>query len=437
MNFNKKVAFYTLGCKVNQYETESIKNQLMVVGYKIVEFDEVSDIYIINSCTVTSVADKKTRNMMRRAKKSNPNSILILTGCYAQTNSKELLEIAEVDYIIGNIDKRGIFNFVQELENKKMNKVQTNDIFQEEKYQEYEFSTFREMTRAYIKIQDGCDSFCSYCKIPFARGKSRSRKLESVIEEVEKVAKEGFKEVILIGINVGAYGNDFLEPISFEKMVKEVSEVKGIERIRFGSIYPDKITDEFIELFKNKKIMPHIHISLQSGDDTILEKMRRKYGASLIEERIYKLRKQVPKMEFSGDVIVGFPGETREMHENTKSIIKKINFQDLHVFQYSDRENTLAEKMSNKIETKIKKERALELEKLKKNMFNERRKEQLGEKTKVLIEEIRDGRALGYSENYLRVGIENEKLAVGKIYEVLIKNIEEEVLIGEEESNIY
>ena len=338
MSFNKKVAFYTLGCKVNQYESESIKNQLIEVGYEIVDFDKKSDIYIINSCTVTSVADKKTRSLMRRVKKNNPESILILTGCYAQTNTKELQKFPEIDYIIGNIDKREIFNFIEELANKKMNKIQSNDIFQEEKYMEYEFATLREMSRAYIKIQDGCNSFCSYCKIPFARGKSRSRKLESIINEVEKVSKEGFKEIILIGINVGAYGEDFLEPVSFEKMVKSVSKVEGIERIRFGSIYPDRITDEFIELFKDKKIMPHIHISLQSGDNIILEKMRRKYGAELIEERILKLRAQVPEIEFSGDVIVGFPGETEEMHENTKKIIQKINFQDLHVFQYSDRE---------------------------------------------------------------------------------------------------
>ncbi len=431
MNFNKKVAFYTLGCKVNQYESESIKNQLIEVGYEIVGFDKKADIYIINSCTVTSVADKKTRSLMRRVKKNNPESILILTGCYAQTNTKELQEFPEIDYIIGNIDKREIFNFIEELGNKKMNKIQSNDIFQEEKYMEYEFATLREMSRAYIKIQDGCNSFCSYCKIPFARGKSRSRKLESIINEVEKVSKEGFKEIILIGINVGAYGEDFLEPISFEEMVKSVSKVEGIERIRFGSIYPDRVTDEFIELFKDKKIMPHIHISLQSGDNTILEKMKRKYGAELIEERILKLRAQVPEIEFSGDVIVGFPGETEEMHENTKKIIQKINFQDLHVFQYSDRENTLAEKMSNKVDVKIKKERAIELEELKQSMVQEIRKKYLGKKIKFLVEELKAGKALGYSENYLRVKVENKKLIIGEIYEVLITKIEKEVLISE------
>ena len=214
-------------------------------------------------------------------------------------------------------------------------------------------------------------------------------------------------------------------------MVKSVSKVEGIERIRFGSIYPDRVTDEFIELFKDRKIMPHIHISLQSGDNTILEKMRRKYGAELIEERILKLRAQVPEIEFSGDVIVGFPGETEEMHENTKKIIQKINFQDLHVFQYSDRENTLAEKMSNKVDVKIKKERAIELEELKQSMVQEIRKKYLGKKIKFLVEEIKVGKALGYSENYLRVKVENKKLIIGEIYEVLITKIEKEVLISE------
>nr|MBP6322297.1 tRNA (N(6)-L-threonylcarbamoyladenosine(37)-C(2))-methylthiotransferase MtaB [Fusobacteriaceae bacterium] len=289
MSLNKKVAFHTLGCKVNQYETESIKNQLSKLGYDEVPFEEIADIYIINSCTVTSIADKKTRNMLRRAKKNNKNSIVILTGCYAETNSKDLEEIDEIDYIVGNKDKQGIVNLIKDIENEKeSSRVINESIFVQKEYEEYEIATLREMSRAYVKIQDGCNSFCSYCKIPFARGKSRSRKIENIIDEIEKIVEQGYKEIILIGINIGAYGEDLEEKLTLENLVKKILEINGVERIRFGSIYPDRIRDEFIELFKNPKVLPHIHLSLQSGDDTILKAMKRKYDSELIKSRCTK-----------------------------------------------------------------------------------------------------------------------------------------------------
>ncbi|MGL5051377.1 MAG: tRNA (N(6)-L-threonylcarbamoyladenosine(37)-C(2))-methylthiotransferase MtaB [Fusobacteriaceae bacterium] len=432
MNSNKKVAFYTLGCKVNQYETESIRNQLINLGYQDTEFEEYADIYIINSCTVTSIADKKTRNMMRRAKKINPKCLVILTGCYAQTNSKELMEIEEIDYVVGNKDKQGIVKLIKELENKKMDKVLNSNIFQEVEYEEYEFATLREMTRAYVKIQDGCNVFCSYCKIPFARGKSRSRKIESIAQEVKRLTEEGFKEIILIGINIGAYGEDFKEPKTFEDLVNTLVKINEVERIRFGSIYPDKMNDEFIELFKNSKVMPHIHVSLQSGDDTVLNLMRRKYGSELIKEKMKKIKSEIPKMEFSADVIVGFPGETLEMHKNTYNLIEEIGFQDLHVFQYSDRENTLAEKMPNKVEVKDKKQRAEELDKLKEKMGKQIRESYMGKELSILVEEIKESKAVGYSENYLRISVNDENLVVGNIYKTSIKELQKGMLRGEE-----
>lgn len=253
MNFSKRVAFYTLGCKVNQYETESIKNQLIQKGYKETTFEEEADIYIVNSCTVTSVADRKTRNMLRRAKKMNPESRVIVTGCYAQTNSKDLLEMEEIDYVIGNTYKKGIVNFIEDIENRTLDRLKNDNIFDEDEYTEYEFATLREMSRAYVKIQDGCNNFCSYCKIPFARGKSRSRKKENVIKEIKKLVEEGFKEFILIGINLGAYGEDLEENIDFEGLLENILQLEGVERVRIGSVYPDKISDRFIELFKNYK----------------------------------------------------------------------------------------------------------------------------------------------------------------------------------------
>lgn len=432
MSFNKKVAFYTLGCKVNQYETESIKNQLLKKGYEEVSFEERADIYIVNSCTVTSIADRKTRNMLRRAKKINPDGAVIVTGCYAQTNSKDLLEMEEIDYVIGNTDKSGIVNFVEDIENRTMEKLKNHNIFLDSEYTEYEFATLREMSRAYVKIQDGCNNFCSYCKIPFARGKSRSRKKENILKEIEKLSQEGFKEIILIGINLGAYGEDLENGGNFEDLLKDILEVKGIERVRIGSVYPDKISDEFIEMFSNPKLMPHLHISLQSCDDTVLQRMKRKYGSSLIEERLLKLKKVVPNMEYTADVIVGFPGETQEMFKNTYNLIEKIGFSGLHIFQYSDRENTLASRFEDKVDPKIKKDRADQLEKLKEIMAERERKKYLGKELKVLIEEEKNGYFYGYSENYLRVKSKEDVTKLNQIVSIKINSLNKEMLVGNE-----
>ena len=432
MSFNKKVAFYTLGCKVNQYETESIKNQLIKKGYEEVNFEDKADIYIVNSCTVTSVADRKTRNMLRRAKKINPNGAVIVTGCYAQTNSKELLEMEDIDYVIGNTDKSGIVNFIEDIENRTMEKLKNHNIFLDSEYTEYEFATLREMSRAYVKIQDGCNNFCSYCKIPFARGKSRSRHKDNILKEITKLSQEGFKEIILIGINLGAYGEDLENGGNFEDLLKDILKIEGIERVRIGSVYPDKISDEFIEMFSNPKLMPHLHISLQSCDDSVLKRMKRKYGSSLIEERLTKLRKAVPNMEYTADVIVGFPGETQEMFENSYKLIDKIGFSGLHIFQYSDRENTLASTFEDKIDPKVKKERADELEKLKEIMAERERKKYLDKELRVLVEEEKNGYFYGYSENYLRVKLKGEATNLNHIVSVKINSLEKEMLIGDE-----
>ena len=432
MSFNKKVAFYTLGCKVNQYETESIKNQLIKKGYEEVNFEDKADIYIVNSCTVTSVADRKTRNMLRRAKKINPNGAVIVTGCYAQTNSKELLEMEDIDYVIGNTDKSGIVNFIEDIENRTMEKLKNHNIFLDSEYTEYEFATLREMSRAYVKIQDGCNNFCSYCKIPFARGKSRSRHKDNILKEITKLSQEGFKEIILIGINLGAYGEDLENGGNFEDLLRDILKIDGIERVRIGSVYPDKISDEFIEMFSNPKLMPHLHISLQSCDDSVLKRMKRKYGSSLIEERLTKLRKAVPNMEYTADVIVGFPGETQEMFENSYKLIDKIGFSGLHIFQYSDRENTLASTFEDKIDPKVKKERADELEKLKEIMAERERKKYLDEELRVLVEEEKNGYFYGYSENYLRVKLKGEATNLNHIVSVKINSLEKEMLIGDE-----
>lgn len=433
MSFNKKVAFYTLGCKVNQYETESLKNKLIKLGYEEVPFEEAADFYVVNSCTVTSVADRKTRNILRRTKKSNKNSKVIVTGCYAQTNAEDLLKIEEVDYVVGNSNKTEVIDLIESMGEKSVSShVVLKDIFKEDEYQELEFSTFREMSRAYIKIQDGCNNFCSYCKIPFGRGRSRSRKLENIITEAKKLAQEGFKEIILIGINLGAYGEDFEKKISFEDLLEEVVKVDGITRIRIGSMYLDKINDRFINILKNnKKIMPHLHISLQSCDDTVLERMRRKYGTSLIKEKLSDLRDNVENIEFTADVIVGFPGETEEMYENSKKFIENIGFSMLHVFPYSDRENTLASTFKDKVSPAEKKRRAGDLENSAKNSGIKIREKYIGKTLNVLIEEKKGNAYFGYSENYLRVKVFADNLNVNDEVKVKINGLEKELLTGE------
>ncbi len=431
MNSNKRVAFYTLGCKVNQYESESIKNQLLQKGYEEVEFETIADVYIVNSCTVTSIADRKTRNILRRAKKQNPSGKLIVTGCYAETNRKDLLEMEEIDFVIGNKDKSAVAKFVEEIHMQERAEKKES-IFQEKEYQEYEFATFREMTRAYVKIQDGCNEFCSYCKIPFARGKSRSRKQEKILEEIDKLLAEGFREIILIGINLGDYGKDLDEGSCFESLVREILKRDLLDRLRIGSIYPDRITESFMELFDNPKMMPHLHISLQSCDDTVLKNMRRKYGRELILNALLSLRKKVSMMEYTADVIVGFPGETEEMFQNTYDSLQEIGFSHLHIFPYSDREGTLASRMENKIGAEKKRERVGSLENLQKKIEEDRRKSYLGKILEVLLEEKKEGYWWGYSPNYLRIKVKGNDLTVNSMLRVKVESIEKGVLVAYE-----
>jgi threonylcarbamoyladenosine tRNA methylthiotransferase MtaB len=437
MKFGKRVAFYTLGCKVNQYETESIKKQFLEVGYEEVNFEEESDYYIVNSCTVTSIADKKTRNILSRAKKLNKNSIVIITGCYAQTDGESLLEKDYIDYVVGNTNKTDILKLVRSIEDKKEpKKVVSHNIFDDYEYCELEFATMREMSRAYVKIQDGCNEFCSYCKIPFARGRSRSRKLDSILSEVEILTGEGYKEIILIGINMGVYGEDLEEGKNFEDLLESVTAIDGVERVRLGSIYPDKINDRFIDIMaNNSKMMPHLHISLQSCDDEVLRLMKRKYGTDLIKDKLLGLKEKVKDLEFTADVIVGFPQEKDENFQNTYNLIDKIGFSNLHIFPYSDRENTAASKLSGKVEGSDKKNRAKKLEGLRKEMEHLSKEKNVGKKTKVLVETIKDGYAYGYTENYHRIKMVDSGYKVSEIVEAEIY-LEEGKLYGKETEEI-
>lgn len=422
----KRVAFHTLGCKVNQYETENIRKQFLDNGFEEVLFNETAEVYIVNSCTVTSIADRKTRNLLRRAKKLNRDAKVVITGCYAQTNETDLKNIEEIDFIIGNEKKNKIYDIVV----KEISYELTN-IFEDKEYLELESSVYREMSRAYIKIQDGCNNFCSFCKIPFARGRNRSRKFENIIEEAYELAKDGFKEIILIGINIGAYGEDIENKYILEDIIDKISEIEGIKRIRLGSLYPDRITDRLVDIFKkNTKMMPHLHVSIQSGDDTVLKNMNRHYDSKLIYNKLSMLKESVDNLLLTGDIIVGFPGESDIMFDNSYALIKKIGFSDLHIFQYSDRENTKASKMSQKISSQTKKERADRLEELRLEMYDIIRKNQIGKKLEILVENIKKGVVTGYSSNYLKISIENKDMKLNQLYKVDITGVSKELLKG-------
>ncbi len=346
---------------------------------------------------------------------------------------QELSKIEEIDYVVGNSDKNAIFSLITKIEREEtLPKLIVKNIFDEKIYEEIEFSTLREMSRAYIKIQDGCNNFCSYCKIPFARGGNRSRKLSSILEEVKTLAKDGFKEIILIGINLGAYGEDLEEGFTLEDVLENCCKVEGIERIRLGSIYPDKINDRFIELLKTEsKLMPHLHISLQAGDDEILKLMKRKYKRAEVIEVLTKLKKEVPNIEFTGDVIVGFPHEKENNFINTYKLIEEIVFSDLHIFQYSDREKTLASIYEEKVDSKTKKERADRLEVSREEMYQKTRDKYLNKEVKVLIEEIKHNKAYGYTENYIKVQINNFQGSINEIKNIKIQELSKGMLIGD------
>lgn len=370
----KKVAFCTLGCKVNQYETNAMIQQFMKKGYEIVNFEEKADIYIINTCTVTNMADRKSRQMLRRVKEINREAIVVACGCYAQVAKEELEKIPEIDLIYGTNEKNRIVEYIERecqfqlgtlatassirnslcfepLEDQngvsgtfvKFPNGKVTDVMYQKEFLDFGTTLYTEKTRAVIKVQDGCDRFCSYCIIPYARGHVRSRKPESVIEEIIKIAKEGIKEVVITGIHVASYGKDFKEKIGLIDLLEQVNEIEGIERIRLGSIEPTIITEEFLErLTKLEKICDHFHLSLQSGCDETLKRMNRKYTTEEFKKSTNLLKEAYPNVALTTDIIVGFPGETNEEFEKTYNFLKEIDFYKMHIFKYSQRKGTKA-----------------------------------------------------------------------------------------------
>lgn len=404
----KKAALHNLGCKVNAYETEAMQHLLEEAGYEIVPFTQKADVYVINTCSVTNMADRKSRQMLHKAKKNNPNSIVVAAGCYVQTSEKEVLNDLSVDIVIGNDRKHDLVRLLEEYSLDSVNDTVDDINDGKHDFEELFIDQTKEHTRAFIKVQDGCNQFCSYCIIPYARGRVRSRRFENVIAEVERLAANGFKEVVLTGIHLSSYGVDFEEATGLLELIQAVNAVKGIERIRLGSLEPKIVTEHFAsELSKLDKICPHFHLSLQSGCDATLKRMNRKYTTKEYERGCELLRKYFVHPAITTDVIVGFPGETEEEFEQTKAYLEHIHFYEMHIFKYSKRKGTRAAVMSDQIDEQIKAARSEKLIALGHDMSKEFRKFYIGKNEEALFEEkavIGDKEYfVGYTKEYVKV----------------------------------
>lgn len=408
-----KAALHNLGCKVNAYETEAMQQILEEAGYEIVPFSEYADVYVINTCSVTNMADRKSRQMLHRAKKQNPDAIVVGAGCYVQTKEAQALVDESIDIVIGNNKKHELVPLLREYEASHRKMACVADINHEKQaYEELSLSRTAEHTRAFIKVQDGCNQFCTYCIIPFARGRVRSRELPDVLQEIRTLAKSGYREVVLTGIHLSSYGVDNGE--SLLHLIEAVHELEGIERIRLGSLEPRIVTDAFAKrLSELPKICPHFHLSLQSGCDTVLSRMNRRYDTAEYEVGCALLRRYFEHPAITTDVIVGFPGETDEEFETTERYLERIHFYEMHIFQYSRREGTKAAAMPDQVPEAVKKERSEKLLALGHGMSEEFRRYYLGRQVTALLEEefLYDGKRYytGYTKEYVKVAVETEK----------------------------
>ena len=414
----KKVAFCTLGCKVNQYETNAMEEKFIKAGYEIVDFEQKADIYVINTCTVTNMSDKKSRQMIRRAKQLNTNSIVVAVGCYAQVSKEKLEEIEELDLILGNNEKKEIVQYIERFQKEKL--VHLEDVMHQNEFVDFGTTVHMDKTRAVIKVQNGCDRFCSYCIIPYARGRVRSRKLESVIEEIGILAKKGVKEVVITGIHIASYGKDFKENVGLIDLLEEINKIVGIERIRLGSLEPTIIDEKFLErLSKLDKKCHHFHLSLLSGCDETLKRMNRKYTTAVFENVVKLLRNTYKDVILTTDVIVGFPGETEEEFNTTYEFLKKICFYKMHIFKYSRRKGTKADKMENQIKPQVQEKRSKELIQLSDKNQEKYNKAYVGKTVEVLFEEKQGEYIKGHTGNYLMVNVRNKE--IGEYHNRIVK----------------
>ena len=438
MNQTKKVAFLTLGCKTNQYETNGMMQKFIEAGYEICNLEENPDIYVVNTCTVTNIADRKSRQSLRRIKEKN-DTLVIAVGCYAQVAKEQLEQMPEIDIVLGNKEKKDIVKYVEEFLQKRTdtNKkeptpiVDVADISKQKEFDEYGCVTYTEKARTEIKIQDGCNNFCTYCLIPYARGRIRSRKKENVLKEARKIANEGIKEIVLTGIHIASYGKDFEEEYKLIDLIEDLNRVQGIERIRLGSLEPTIITEEFAKrLSKLEKVCNHFHLSLQSGCNETLKRMNRKYTTEEFRKVVEILRKYFKDVNLTTDIIVGFPGETDEEFDSTYKFLKDIAFYKMHVFKYSKRDGTVAAKMPNQIDGLVAEERSKKLIELSEKNMEEYNSKYIGKELEVLFEEKQGELWTGHTKNYMVVKMKSENDLENKVLKVQINSVNNENLIA-------
>lgn len=435
----RKVALHNLGCKVNSYETDAMEQMLAKAGYEIVKFgEELADIYIINTCSVTNIADRKSRQMLHKAKKMNPDAVVIATGCYVQAEGENIQKDEAVDIVIGNNRKNDLLQVIDNYYQDQNNNMELIDINKEKEYEEMSIDSVYEHTRAYIKIQDGCNQFCSYCIIPYTRGRVRSRDKAAVINEVKKIVENGYQEVVLTGIHLSSYGIDQGEEEGLLNLIYALNDIEGLKRIRLGSLEPRIVTENFAStISKLDKMCPHFHLSLQSGCDATLKRMNRKYDTAEYYEKCELLRKYFDNPAITTDVIVGFPEETQEEFEITKEFLEKVHFYEMHIFKYSRRKGTVADKMEKQVDDSVKNDRSKVLLQLEKKMSDEFRTQFIGATKAVLFEEeiTIQGKeyVVGHTMEYLKVilPLENGNEAEQYINKIINVSLEKVMEKGE------
>lgn len=416
------VAFHTLGCKVNHYETEAIWQLFKENDYERVDFETNADVFIINTCTVTNTGDKKSRQVIRRAIRKNPDAVVCVTGCYAQTSPAEIMAIPGVDIVVGTQDRHKLISYIEDYKQSRQPINGVGNIMKNRKYEELEVPYFTDRTRASLKIQEGCNNFCTFCIIPWARGLMRSRNPEQVVSQATTLVNSGYKEIVLTGIHTGGYGED-LKDYNLAQLLRDLEQVENLERIRISSIEASQLTDEVIDVIdKSTKVVRHLHIPLQSGSDTVLKRMRRKYTMAHFSERLQKLHKALPGLAVTSDVIVGFPGETEEEFQETYDFIVKHQFSELHVFPYSMRTGTPAARMTDQIDEEVKNERVHRLIEL----SNQLAKDYASKFDQTVLEVIpeekgsADGKLVGYADNYMKIEFEGDESLIGELVKVKV-----------------
>ncbi|WP_416149311.1 tRNA (N(6)-L-threonylcarbamoyladenosine(37)-C(2))-methylthiotransferase MtaB [Salipaludibacillus sp. HK11] len=417
------VAFHTLGCKVNHYETESIWQLFQQAGYEKIEYEQISDVYVINTCTVTNTGDKKSRQVIRRAIRQNPEAVVCVTGCYAQTSPAEVMAIPGVDIVVGTQDRHKLLPYIEKFQKEREPINAVGNIMKARVYEELDVPSFTDRTRASLKIQEGCNNFCTFCIIPWARGLMRSRKPEDVIEQAKQLVKAGYKEIVLTGIHTGGYGED-MKDTSLASLLAELETISGLKRIRISSIEASQITDDVIEVIdRSEKVVRHLHVPLQSGSNTVLKRMRRKYTTNFYKERVNRLKKALPGLAVTSDVIVAFPGETEDEFQETFDFIREIGFSELHVFPFSKRTGTPAARMEDQVGNDVKNDRVHKLIELSNQQAKEYASVFEGEVLEMIPEEDDHDNSdylIGYTDNYMKVKVPLNKKMIGEIVKVRI-----------------